>query len=301
VDKRVRGKSLGIVVTFNPDDALHSRLDRLARQVDGVVVVDNSPNLAERESVARTCSALGCKCVTNGANLGVAEALNRGILAAIDEGAAYVLTMDQDSLPDVAMVAELHRAFRAATQAGEQVGLVAPGTRDVFSADQHTAVPRSGDWTTTKLAITSGSLIPVAVIEAVGLFRAEFFIDSIDQEFCLRLAQAGFKIISAPSALLEHRLGSPRIRHFFGMRFIPTNHSAERRFFMARNVLWTARLFASVDAPISLLLIFKLFKNAALIAAFEDDKLAKLRATAAGLMNGIFTAPAPIRRLEAKL
>jgi rhamnosyltransferase len=297
----VKEKTVGIVVTFNPDDALRSRLDMLARQVDRVVVVDNSQNLSAREGVAGTCSALGCRCVTNGANLGLAEALNRGVLAAIDEGAAYVLTMDQDSMPDVAMVVELHRALRAAAEAGERVGLVAPRTRDVFSADQRTAALRSGDWITTKLAITSGSLIPVTVIEAVGLFRAEFFIDSIDQEFCLRLAQRGFKIITAPSALLEHRLGSPRIHHFFGMQFIPTNHSAERRFFMARNVLWTARLFASVDAPTSLLLIVKLLKNAALIAAFEDDKLAKLRATGAGLMNGIFTAPAAIRRVETKL
>jgi rhamnosyltransferase len=235
--------------------------------------------------------------MTNGINLGVAEALNLGVLAAVNDGAQYVVTMDQDSVPDGAMVAELHRALRDATEAGERVGLVAPRTRDVFTADEVPSVPRAGGWTTIKLAITSGSLIPIAVIKSVGLFRSEFFIDSVDQEFCLRLGQAGFKIVSARSALLEHRLGSPRIHHFFGMRFIPTNHSAQRRFFMARNVLWTARLFASVDAPISLLLIVKLLKNAVLIAAFEDDKLAKLRATGAGLVDGILTTPAPIKRL----
>lgn len=289
--------TVGIVVTYDPPDGWDRGLQRLARQVDGVIVVDNSPQASASDAIARICERIGCQFVRNGSNLGVAEALNRGVLAAVNRDAEYVLTMDQDSEPDVEMVSRLHRALSDATEAGEKVGLVTPRTQDVFGDRDTVPLPGSDGWTVTKLAITSGSLIPITVIRTVGLFRADFFIDSVDQEFCLRLGQRGFKIVCAQSALLRHRLGAPRTHRFLGMRFIPTNHSAERRFFMARNVLWTARLFALVDARVSFLLVFKLIKNAVLIAAFEGEKLRKLRATVAGLRDGIFTSPSAIKRL----
>jgi rhamnosyltransferase len=294
---KVSQRTIAVVVTYNPSDGWDRGLQCLAPQVDGVVVVDNSPQASTSRAIEKICEQMGCQFMRNGSNLGLAEALNRGVLAAVNQGAEYVLTMDQDSVPDVAMVPQLHRALRDATEARERVGLVTPRTRDVFS-DRDTVLERDSDgWTLTKLAITSGSLIPVSVVRTVGLFRADFFIDSVDQEFCLRLGQSGFKIVCAQSALLDHRLGAPRIHRFLGMHFIPTNHSAQRRFFMARNVLWTARLFALIDARTSLLLVFKLLKNAVLIAAFEDEKLTKLRATVAGLRDGILTSPAAIKRL----
>ncbi len=64
-----------MVVTYFPGDYLASHLAALYGEVDAVVVIDNgSPGAEEIERVAL---AAGCRFIGNGANLGVAAALNQ--------------------------------------------------------------------------------------------------------------------------------------------------------------------------------------------------------------------------------
>jgi rhamnosyltransferase len=292
-----KGTIAGIVVTFAPDAAFRGRLKALASQVDTTIVVDNSEDERVQQEVRRMCVDVGCQCITNACNLGIAEALNQGIQAALPTGAKYVLTMDQDSTPAANMVVELERTRDDASRAGLSVGVVAPVTADEFMGplSAHVDAVR---WSVAKLVITSGSLIPVAIFKSVGLFRAGFFIDGVDQEFCLRIRRYGYRVVRAHAARLEHRLGTPSIHNVFGAQFIPTNHSPTRRFFMGRNIVWMVRLFLFSDTITVTRLALKLMKNGLLIAAFEDQKMKKLRAIAKGLVEGIRQTPATIPSLQ---
>ena len=286
-----------MVVSFNPDDGFEKRLAALSAQVSETIVVDNTTKPADRARVVAICRRLGCVLHANGENVGVAEALNRGVSAARQRGATAVLTMDHDSSPSSDMVAELLTTLNDARAAGLRVGLVAPGVIDGATGR---GGPDRGDvrvWRETTLAITSGSLVPLSVFESVGLFRSDFFIDCVDQEFCLRLREHGYRVVQSHRALLIHHLGSPRLHHVLGRTFIPTNHPPSRRFYMARNLVWTSKLLLLSQPRVVLPMMFKLVKAAVLIAGLEENKLAKLRAIASGVIAGIGTRPGRPPRL----
>lgn len=287
-----------VVVAFEPDEQLNETLLALVTQVQSIIVVDNSASVEARRRVEMACHTHGCCLIVNGRNLGISEALNAGVRAAYRDDATFVLTMDQDSTVMPGMVQELLRVLHEARSNGIEVGCVAASSVDAATGVS-IAVPASeSEWSELILAITSGSLVPMSVFMRCGLFRAEYFIDSVDHEFCLRLRQHGFHILRAHRAALRHRLGHPTIHRMLGRRFIPTNHSAFRRFYMARNVLWTARLFFFTETRTVTVLLLKLFKNAVLIAAFEADKRVKLTAIVAGLFKGVTTNPPVIQELS---
>jgi rhamnosyltransferase len=294
-DRNVRTpeeKVAAVVVSYQPDDAFPQRLHAIALQTHATIVVDNSVDAEGR--VPRICRDLGCRCVVNGRNVGLAEALNQGVREACAAGATLVVTMDQDSTPTPTMVAELLRTLNAAREAGLPVGLVVPTSIDVATGRRSGVPDGRAEWSEETIGITSGSLIPVTVLCRVGLFRPDYFIDGIDHEFCLRARQYGYKTIRAHRASMYHRLGAPRIRHVLGVSFIPTNHSATRRFYMARNTIWTAKLLLLSETRTVLALAFRLVKNIVLIALLEDQKTRKLSATVAGLVNGLITKPSSV-------
>ena len=54
-----------------------------------------------------------------------------------------------------------------------------------------------------------------------------------ETDFCLRLWEQGWKIISANDAFLIHHLGATQVNSLLGLRITTTTHSAWRRYFNA--------------------------------------------------------------------
>jgi rhamnosyltransferase len=55
--------------------------------------------------------------------------------------------------------------------------------------------------------ISSGSLVPIEVLEHVGGMEEALFIDQVDTEWCLRARSMGYRVFGVCAAVLEHRLG----------------------------------------------------------------------------------------------
>ena len=91
---------------------------------------------------------------------------------------------------------------------------------------------------TADYLIASGSLIPMAAIEAVGEMRSELFIDYVDIEWGLRAKAKGFQSFGACDAAMHHALGDAPVR--FGRRVVPV-HSAVRYYYHFRNAIWLYR------------------------------------------------------------
>src|SRR4051812_30967833 len=102
---------LAVVVTYNPGEELGTHLAALRSQVPDVLVVDNASANIEtvREVVART----GCTLLANDENRGIAAALNQGARVALDRGAAWLATFDQDSLLPAGSIERLLACHRA--------------------------------------------------------------------------------------------------------------------------------------------------------------------------------------------
>jgi len=224
-----------VVVAYLPDaEVLRALLDALLAQTAGVFVVDNTPAADGR--VTTLCAALPqrlLRLIRLGDNFGIACALNVGIDAALAAGATHVLLSDQDSLPAPDMVAELLRAQDALTRAGRRVGAIGP-----TYTDRHTGItfpfqaevpgkffyghrrPDATHPTVEALTlITSGTLIPAAVLREIGPMREDFFIDHVDIEWSHRVRAAGYALFGVGAAVMFHRMGEQALRvWYFGWR-----------------------------------------------------------------------------------
>ena len=115
-----------VVVTYRPNGALLENLRGIISQVPTVIVVDNGSDGPSAQVVEAAGNLAGIQLIRNGANLGIATALNIGIRQALSTGSQWVATFDQDSsIPDH-FFQELLRAYNTCP-AMEKVGMVAPG------------------------------------------------------------------------------------------------------------------------------------------------------------------------------
>lgn len=197
---------------FHPSSSLIGAIEGVQSQVAGVVVVDDGSGLAASE-VLDALRARGARVEVSETNQGIAAVLNRGIAVALDAGADYVVTFDQDSHVPEGFIAALRATGDRASSDGEHVGAVVP---EYFARVRQARGPGSSPYSAAADVIQSGMLIPAEVLHAVGRLREDFFIDLVDTEFELRLRRAGYRVIAAHGVRLPHSLGSTYRRELFG-------------------------------------------------------------------------------------
>lgn len=93
--------------------------------------------------------------------------------------------------------------------------------------------------TRPQYVITSGSFIPISILDDVGLMREELFIDFVDIEWCLRARAKGYEIVSFPQVEIAHHLGDSSVS------FLGTNypiHSPLRMYYYFRNAMYLYRI-----------------------------------------------------------
>jgi rhamnosyltransferase len=237
-----------IVVTYHPDATrLRSLLSALKDEVAGVIIVDNgSPNLDEKALADIYPSLVIRKLVTN---KGIATAQNEGISIARQMTGKYVLFLDQDSLPQLGMVSNLRLALEGLQAAGHQVACVGPRVRLPGSPNlsgfhrlgwlglRPQPCPHDTAAVECDFLLSSGTLVPLEVINKVGGMEEALFIDQVDTEWCLRARSMGYGVFGACGAILEHRLGEGYYRMWLGRwRQLP-RHKPFRYYYIFRNSL----------------------------------------------------------------
>ncbi len=276
-----------VVVTYHPDTDFPARLAAIRGQVAAIVIVDNGSD-TELAMLREVGSDRGVTLLLNGENLGVARALNIGIQRALELGFAFALLFDQDSQVDADLVETLlaiHDSFPAG-----RLGLVGSGfrTRDGAAPGGKAEQPAAPPWIDAEYVITSGSLLPLTAYGAIGPFREEFFIDYVDLDYCKRAVARGFQVILSRRALMTHSIGAPTHHRWLWMTKSTTNHSAERRYYGARNKTVMLREYGGYRRGgwilKSLLSCLKVGKR---VLLYEDSKIPKLRALLSGWWDGV--------------
>ncbi len=208
-------RTAAVISLYNPDSDILDNARVLLRQVDAVIAVDDGSS-QDPVPLLTQLASLGCRIVRLDTNSGIAAALNAGIATACADRAAvpdFILTMDQDSRIEDGYVDKLVAAFDQATAADVAVGMVAPGRI------RGLGTRRSGHIGPVVLGgepIQSGLLIPVTVLDRLGPLMSELFIDGVDSEFYLRCRTAGYRVVIAATAGLDHSLGSMHPAEFLG-------------------------------------------------------------------------------------
>ena len=180
-----------------------------------VVVVDNGSGEAELRRLRESCPS--CDILPAGRNLGFGGGCNRGIRHALDQGADFVLLLNNDAEVNVGFLEPLVKAV-------EDGGTVAtPKIVDVNGrvwygggfVDFH----RGGFYHETgpdraemgrEVSFASGCclLVPRQVFETIGLFAEDYFLYYEDAEFCMRLRAAGVRIRYVPESVIRHKVSS---------------------------------------------------------------------------------------------
>lgn len=278
-----RDKTCAIVVTFNPDTGFPERLRRIEAQFPMVFLVDNASS-DEAALVAAKERPACVRVVRNSENLGVAKALNQGLATARDAGFEWAVTFDQDTLVSAAI---LDCLLAAAHEAASGNLLIGANYLDKHRGRiAHRGASGDGATFPRKTLITSGMLLPLHFAIQIGGFREDYFIDSVDHEFCLRAAARGARVLMTRESMMEHSIG----RQGEGMRWkraMSSNHPPLRKYYIARNALLTMRLHGTKHPAWALRQMARLLAEAVAITCFEPDRRAKLPAFARGLVDGM--------------
>lgn len=289
-----------IVVTYYPDGDIGERIATIADQVSFTVVVDNGSPPRYRKPLS-SLNRADVVLLENGENEGIAAALNRGVARLRLEKLRWAVTFDQDSVPAANMIQQLCDTI-SYRHDREKVALVGPNIIDINVPavaqkwlTKHESIPllfrriacSAGSELEVTAVITSGALMSLPVMEQIGAFRDDFFIDYVDTEYCLRALRYGFKIIVSCDAILFHRLGEKRNIQIGPCSFRPSHHSVDRRYYIARNSIPMAAMYGWRFPHWLFFDMCASTYNFAKIALFEKDRIAKLLAAGTGIVDGM--------------
>lgn len=275
-----------VVVTYHPDGDFPARQSRLLRQVGTLVIVDNGSDDAEVAMLLEFSSDPSVTLILNRENFGVARALNIGIQQALALRFAWVLLLDQDSSADEDMVQTLFEV-RDSYVEKDRVAVVGSGFRDINRA-RETEEARGDSWEEVESVITSGSLISMALHALIGPFREEFFIDHVDTDYCFRARAKGYRVIMTRKSIMSHAIGAASRHHVLWMDKWTTNHSAERRYYIARNDTVMLHDYGNYAWGLWALKSFgRCLRLCKRIVLYEPMKSKKIAAVAEGWWDGV--------------
>ena len=284
----IASRTCAVIVTYNPDAALSERVRLLACQLAAVIVIDNASELEHSARLQSLSRIANVTVLQNDTNWGLAAALNQGARWAKEQGFEWTLLLDQDSTPLDSMVAELAQISHGLGQEA-RAALLGSNFVDVNSgrAWLNPADHPNRSWVDAKSMTTSGTLIPLSAFDVLGPFRSDLFVDLVDMEFGLRARSQGYRLIISVRPLMLHTVGAKRKRRFFWRTVWPSHHSAQRRYYMARNLTLLVREYGPNDPKWALHNVLALAKSLLLVVLFEDSRLSKLTFTGRGIIAGL--------------
>ena len=228
-----RNNTYAVVVWYHPQEEAAAFIRLYKKDVAGVIVVDNSEtdnrHLLQCEEVVY---------LPQGKNLGIGAALNIGCREALQRGATWVLTMDQDSQWNQHSVAQYMTEVNQ-YDGFAQVALFSPFHDCDGHPERHHL---NGRFETREVVMCSGNLLRLSSWKEVGGFNEDFFIDYVDDEMCHRLNAHHWQVVRANTILLTHSLGNGV--KYIGWRHHPyIPHPVWRYFYIARNIHRLMRMY----------------------------------------------------------
>lgn len=278
---------LAIVVTYHPDSLFAERFERLRGQVGSILIVDNNSGPEAVSMLREAAARVNMGLILNSGNLGVATALNIGIAHAIANGYEWALLFDQDTVPGSEMFEGLSKVYEEFPRKDKLAIIGSNYPEPVGGKLRFSKASKNGCcWQDRRVVITSGSLLSLRICGALGPFRDEYFIDCVDHEYCLRARSKGFEVIATVKPLMTHGIGRPTPHHLPWRATQVSNHNSMRRYYMIRNHVDLAKRYLLKEPAWVIASLWARFKSLVSICLFEDDRLAKMKYSCLGLVDG---------------
>lgn len=285
-----RGEICAVVVTYHPDDQLHHNIAKLlANGVQAVLIVDNTPGQNSRPILAGLEQYPAVYVHYNGVNLGIAEALNQGADIAAWKGFSWIITFDQDTEVHSEFLEGLLTAYND-YPAPERAAVIGANYIEQNNGKCGETVKGGAKFAVVKDVITAGSLISIEILNRLGGFKSQYFIDMVDIEYCFRARQAGYEILITTTTLMTHSIGSLEPKSLLGFKFFVTNHSPLRRYYIFRNTIAMVKTYFWFDPVWSLSMLFDYLPKVLVKACiFEKKRTANFRWIVKGAVDGLLS------------
>ncbi len=277
-----------IITTYNPDPCLRECVNQVLSQVGEIVIVDDGASEENIEVLKQWFGSLSKVTLWHQkTNAGIAAALNTGVKIAKEKGYTWLLTLDDDSIPDSDMVMRLCKHL-AQIEEPQTVGLIGMTRSDNYCrttlSNQRHFSPLYLD---KRGIITSGSLFSLQTYSAIGPFREEFFIDSVDYDYCMRVRARGLRVIQVQEHGFTHSLGQKERFQMGGYVVETASHSPIRLYYDFRNSTILAMEYFLKDPLFACATAVSQFKTILRCVLFQENKKAKLSAMMKGYMDAI--------------
>lgn len=283
-----------VIVTYQPDDGFPDRLGKVLTQFPLVIIVDNGSQSMAAGMLHKQATLPRIFLAENQTNLGIAAALNQGVELAMQHGFEWIVTLDQDTLLSSDLLATLLDVYTRSGGGNVMVGSNyqdAHRKRDFIQCKNNELGFRE-----RKTLITSGTLLSLSLFKSIGPFREDYFIDSVDHEFCLRARAHGCRIFISCRSVMSHSIGA-HVENAGRLRqFLSFNHSPARKYFIARNTIATVKSYFLQEPMWSMRQGWRLLSDFASILLFESEKLKKATAFMVGVAHGIIGKMGPIEK-----
>lgn len=223
-----------ICVLYNPSQECIDKWRSYTEWMPNCIFIDNTPFPKCRGD------KFGLNYISLHKNIGIAAAQNIGIRHAKLLGCEYIIFFDQDSKIDIELISQLKREFIDQQERGIKIAAIGPRIIDKDSGKAYkNALSRSTSLQKVNTIISSGTFTSISVIDEVGSFNENLFIDGVDHEWCWRAISKGYEIYQSYIAILYHKVGQ-RTSKFCGYPILIS--SSFRYFYQYRNFIWLAKL-----------------------------------------------------------
>lgn len=215
------------------------------------VVNETDQNVENSSKAFRDTVGAKIELMLNIENLGIATALNQLCKIAYDKNYSWILTLDQDTVCPEDIIHKM-RAYTGM----EGIGIICPavlyegikkktkgGKGNYYSIGTNSKknngidkIFKSQNCEYVYACMTSASLTQIDAWKKVGGFREDYFIDFVDNEFCMKLAIYNYKIVRINNCTIRHQLGKSREKKLFGLIKVKfSSHAPWRFYYMIRN------------------------------------------------------------------
>ncbi|PTB99331.1 glycosyltransferase family 2 protein [Marinobacter sp. Z-F4-2] len=276
-----------ILITFNPMISLLGEvLDSILVNRVGVVIVDNgSENVNE---IIELCPE--SKVIPLGQNKGIGFAQNIGIKEARSKDYSYIWLSDQDTLYECDFALKM---LRYANSIDEKFAVLGPAYVDLNREEVQPFVRLSKGFeyfypvpglNECSHLISSGMVIPVDILDAVGGMREDFFIDYVDFEWCWRAYFRGYKVYGIGDVLIRHTIGEDTTRVLGRSLSI---RSPFRHYFIVRNATYLFLYYRVLGFRCKVKIIYQAFAISLVAILFGKKRIKYIKSICYGFFSGL--------------
>lgn len=265
-------KLASVTVLYNTTaKELLSNLDSYASSVDLLILWDNSPCPIDlHEIIHRWPETI---VVQEHKNVGLGEAYNRAIDIAKQHGCTHLMTMDQDT----AFIDFAKFRHWAKNQPDNILHCQVGGHHNTGAETEPMTI-----W------CQSATIFPLAMLDKIGVFRADYFIGMIDAEIGLRAIHHGYRVMQYNGTDARHNINPPQTHKLLGHTFYHYNYPPFRHYYESRNRILIAKEYPSdFDRHYIRRFLLSRLRLILKIVFFEKNRFNKIAAVVSGIHYGL--------------